>query len=96
VKKQGIVGVVHDIAEFNVADVPAKLRRLADQLERSRQPVRCCVVTLDVADQPLCIETYGRDGDMLRTIGLLQYARATLTSSLVDFDNFGPQPPSAS
>lgn len=69
--------------QVNLADVPGRLRALADELEREGVRVRACVCVIDHADNSgLAIPTFGPDGDLLRTIGLLTLAASKLTASI--------------
>lgn len=84
---------VFDISENNLADVPGRLRDLADQIERFRLPLRACVVVLDPVTDPIDVRAFGRDADLLRTIGLLHTA-ATDLSTTVMARAYADEPPS--
>jgi hypothetical protein len=74
---------VHDIRSFNLADVPARLRAFADEIEASGVQLRCCAIVLDPVDAPIGVTAFGRDGDLLRTIGLLHTAATDLATSIM-------------
>lgn len=75
--------LVHDLSSLNLADVPARLRALADDLEQRGDAIRACAVVIDFTHWPLDIASFGSHGDQMRTIGLLALAQAYLTDSLI-------------
>lgn len=86
---------VHDISEFNLADVPNRLRMLADELEQRGSAIRACVCVIDFTHEPIDIASFGRDGDQMRAIGLLTTASACLTTSIIEYgrqDGRDPEP----
>lgn len=88
--------VVHDISQFNLADVPARLRGLADEIEASGQSVHACVVVIDIEQVGVDIRGYGRGADNVRSLGLLQMGTYVMASALADFGiDTGSPPPAA-
>lgn len=76
--------LVHDISSISVANVPMRLRYLADELEAEGRHLRACVVVLDFADGPLDVASFGRDGDQLRVLGLLAHAQDAISDSIIE------------
>ena len=75
---------VFDISEINLADIPARLRELADELERKPAPLAACLVVLDRGDH-LDVRALGRECDRLRAVGML-FSAATQTSDVCYVD----------
>ncbi|MGE0289512.1 MAG: hypothetical protein AB7I42_25985 [Bradyrhizobium sp.] len=73
---------VFDIRDVNLADVPARLRMLADELEG--RGIRGCAIVIDFTDDTLDIPAFGHDADQLRVLGLLHLGAATLASNLIE------------
>lgn len=74
---------VFDITENNLADVSGRLRALADEIDKTGVQFRTCAVVLDPISSPISVRTFGRDGDLLRTIGLLHTAATDLATSIM-------------
>lgn len=74
---------VFDISDNNLADVPGRLRALADEIEKAGAQFRTCAVVLDPIAAPIAVRTFGRDGDLLRTIGLLHTAATDLATTIM-------------
>ena len=79
--------VVHDISRQNLADVPTRLRILADSIERGDEAVRACICLVEYEERGLTFPAFGRDADQLRVIGLLAMAQAELTREAMDRTN---------
>lgn len=73
---------VIDISGLSLADVPRRLRMLADELEQGATP-KTCVVVIEHDEEPLDIRGFGYGGDQARALGLLTLAVATMTDSIL-------------
>ncbi len=89
---------VFDISDINLADVPARLRDLADEIEAMKYPVRACVVVIDVDRIGVDVRGYGRGADHVRALGLLHMGSFVMAASVVDApmeDDHPTTPPAA-
>lgn len=74
------------VADFPIkqplSDVPAYLRRLADEIENGDDGIKACIVLLDWCgnkyDFGVEARCYGPDGDPVRAVGLMTIAAADL------------------
>lgn len=93
-----MISKVYDISDLNVADVPARLRDLADELEQTQQRVHACVVVIDVERVGVDVRGFGRGADHVRALGLLHMGSFVMASSVVDApmeDDHPTRPPAA-
>lgn len=90
-KKEGVIGLVHDISANNIADVVRLLRRLADEIERGGEVPRACIVITEFHQAAIDIQQLGKDCDDLRALGLLQLASGLLSGLISkDWQKDGP------
>jgi|GEM_PF-3951143 len=69
-----------------LSDVPALLRQIADEIERDEEGAKACIVIIDWVgshqDYGCDVRLTGRDGDPLRSLGLLTVATDDLVSAI--------------
>ena len=75
---------VFDISDRNLADVPRRLRMLADELE-GKAAIRSLTCIVEFAEEQMDIVAFGRDADQTRVLGILEIAQVTLAGSIVEF-----------
>lgn len=69
---------IHEIKRISLMDVPAKLRELADRIEREN--FRTCVVIVGHDNGQVCVRSFGERTDALQTTGWLHRALDAMTS----------------
>lgn len=86
---------IHEIKRASLLDIPAKLRELADAIEKNGQ--KTCVVIIGCDNGQVHVRGYGERSSGLETTGWLHRAMTAMTEgSMVQDGGYTWQPPGAS
>lgn len=84
--------VVRDIGRKNLMDIPARLRELADWIERNPEAIRTVVVISAAHDRVICCYGYGERCSAVEALGWLDLATHRVRSQEAPATDLTPFP----